>query len=116
VRCLLRSLDPGKPSSREDVPLCDLIFCDQIESLALEPNSANGNSSPLGCRFGRDINHLRATIARNVREPFHFCLLRKLPAQRFGHTSRNETRYIAAQAGNFFYDSRAQISVFLLRH
>jgi len=75
VRCSLRSLDPGKPSSREDVSLCDLIFCDQIERLVLELNCANGNSSPLAHRFGRDIHHLRATIARNVSEPFHFFIV-----------------------------------------
>src|SRR5262249_32109484 len=127
VRCLLRSLDPGKPSSREDVPLCDLIFCDQIERLALEPNPADGNSSPLAHRFGRDIHHLFATIERNVREPFHFFIfksewneaafsLRKLPLQHFSYTSRDKTRHITAEARDFLYDSRAEISVFLLRH
>src|SRR5437773_7372239 len=99
VRCSLRSLDPGKPSSREDVSLCDLIFCDQIERLVLELNCANGNSSPLAHRFGRDIHHLRATIARNVSEPFHFLSFNPSGMRRSVHCVNCLFNTLATQAG-----------------
>src|SRR4029077_12301275 len=42
--------------------------------------------------------------------------LAEFPTQRFGHTIRNKSRVIPAEPGDFPYDTRAEISIFLVWH
>ena len=71
LRCLFRGLNTGDPRSREDVPLCDLIFRNQLDRLALKLNLSTRNSLSLTHRLRRYIDHLCPAITANVCESLH---------------------------------------------
>ena len=79
LRSLLGGLNPGNACGREHIALGDLISCDQIERLPLEPNFPACNGSSFTERLRLNINHLRATIGTDVSQPFH---LRHSPSVR----------------------------------
>ena len=71
LRSLLGGLNSSDARGREHITFGDLIFCDQVERLALEPDLSTRNSCSLAQRLRRNINHLGATIASDVSESFH---------------------------------------------
>ena len=71
LRSLFSGLNPSNPGSCKDVALCNLVFQNQIKSLAPKLDSSCRNRPPDRGRFARDINHLRATIRADMREALH---------------------------------------------
>src|SRR4030095_11478638 len=71
LRSLFCSLNTGDPRSREDVPLCDLILCDQFKCCSLELNLSTRNRPSLTHRLCRYIDHLRPAVTANVSESLH---------------------------------------------
>jgi hypothetical protein len=71
LRSLLCSLNAGDPRSCEDIPLGDLIFCNQFKCCSLELNLSTGNRSSRTHWLRRYVDHLRTTIPADMREALH---------------------------------------------
>jgi hypothetical protein len=68
---LLRSLNPGNSSSSENVSLPDLILCDEIERFPAKLNLSGSDSFSRAAFLRRNVNHLRASIVRQMRQSIH---------------------------------------------
>jgi len=66
LRSLLGGLNSGNARGRENIAFGDLISCDQIKRLPPEPNLSACNGCSFTERLRRNVNHLHATIVRDV--------------------------------------------------
>ncbi len=71
LRRLLRRLNSGDARSGEDVPLPDLVLRDEIERFLPEVNLAGGDRFPRALFLRGDVDHLRASIVRQVGQSIH---------------------------------------------
>ena len=68
---LLGRLDSGQARGRENIAFCNTIRRNQIERRRLQFDPSCCDGLPMTERFGRDVDHFRAAVARNVRELLH---------------------------------------------
>jgi len=71
VRGLFRGLNSRDARRRKDISFRNLVFGNQIERFALKTNLSARNGGAHAHRFGGHVNHLRAPIGADVRQPFH---------------------------------------------
>ncbi len=71
LRRLLRRLDARQSRGREDIALRDLAVGNQRQRLRAQRDPSGRDRLPRANRLGRNIDHLRAAIGRDVRKAIH---------------------------------------------